>query len=72
MWSYKRNARLLEDAPLDAMGHPRYTMEHMGFVIAGAQAVAGKFIATFKDYPQRQKIGTFSLDHVMEAMSSGR
>jgi len=57
-----------EHAPLGGMGHTQWLMERFGFVIAGSQMVAGKFIATFKDYPQRQKIGTFSLDHVMEAM----
>ena len=57
-----------EHAPIDGMGHTQWTMERFGFVIAGSQMVAGKFIATFKDYPQRQKIGTFSLDHVMETM----
>jgi len=30
----------------------------------------GNFLATFKDYPPRQKAASFSLDQVMEKMSS--
>jgi arylsulfatase len=42
-------------------------MEH-AFVLVPAQAYVGKFLMTFKDYPQRQKVGSFSLDRVMEKL----
>jgi arylsulfatase len=34
-----------------------------------AQAVVGEFLQTFKEYPQRQPIGSFSLDTVMESIN---
>jgi arylsulfatase len=33
-----------------------------------AQAIAGEFIATFKDFPPRQKPQSFSLDQVMQRL----
>ena len=35
-----------------------------------AQAYVGEFIATFKEYPPRQKAASFSLDKVMEMLTS--
>ena len=39
------------------------------FMMVPAQAVVGKFLMTFKDYPQRQKAASFNLDEVMRKMS---
>jgi len=38
------------------------------FLLVPAQAYVGKFMATFKDYPPRQKPASFSLDQVMEQL----
>ena len=38
------------------------------FLLVPAQAYVGKFLATFKDYPPRQKAASFSLDQVMETL----
>jgi arylsulfatase A-like enzyme len=38
------------------------------FVMVPAQAYVGAFLATFKEFPQRQKVGSFSLDRVLEQM----
>jgi arylsulfatase len=35
-----------------------------------AQAYVAKFLETFKEYPPRQKPGSFSIDQVMEKMES--
>ncbi|MGB5301013.1 MAG: arylsulfatase [Thiogranum sp.] len=40
------------------------------FLLVPAQAYVGEFLKTFKDYPPRQKAASFSLDQVMEKMSS--
>ncbi|MCU0835855.1 MAG: arylsulfatase [Chromatiaceae bacterium] len=40
------------------------------FMLVPAQAYVGQFLATFKDYPPRMKAASFSLDKVMEQMSS--
>jgi len=49
----------------NAMGYQRWYMEHM-FVIAPAGAYVGKWLQSFKDYPPRQKPGSFNLERVME------
>jgi arylsulfatase len=41
------------------------------FLLVPAQAYVGQFLATFKDYPPRQKAASFSLDQVMEKMQTG-
>ena len=38
------------------------------YLMVPAQAYVGKFLATFKDYPSRQKAASFSLDKVMEKL----
>ena len=50
-----------------AMGYQRWYMEHM-FVIAPAGAYVGKWLQSFKDYPPRQKPGSFNLERVMESV----
>jgi arylsulfatase A-like enzyme len=40
------------------------------FLLVPAQAYVGKFMATFKDYPPRQKAASFSLDRVMEQLKT--
>jgi arylsulfatase A-like enzyme len=52
----------------DAMGYQRWYMDRM-FLIAPAGAFVGQWLQSFKDYPPRQKPGSFNLDRVMEAVS---
>ena len=40
------------------------------YLLVPAQAYVGKFLATFKDYPPRQKAASFSLDKVMEKLNT--
>ena len=42
------------------------------FLLVPAQEYIAKFIATFKDYPPSQKVGSFSLDQVLEKLSSAQ
>jgi arylsulfatase len=53
-----------------AMGYQRWYMEHM-FVIAPAGAYVGQWLQSFKDFPPRQKPGSFNLDRVMETVTAG-
>jgi arylsulfatase len=39
------------------------------YLLVPAQAYVGQFLATFKDYPPRQKAASFSLDQVMEKLT---
>jgi arylsulfatase len=41
------------------------------FMLVPAQAYVGQFLATFEDYPPRQKAASFSLDQVMEQLETG-
>lgn len=41
------------------------------YLLVPAQEYVGKFLATFKDYPPRQKAASFSLDQVMEKLNQG-
>ncbi len=55
----------------NAMGYQRWYMERM-FIIAPAGGYVGKWLQSFRDFPPRQKPGSFNLDRVMEAVSSGQ
>lgn len=50
------------------MDYDRWFLEHM-FMIAPAGAYVGKWLQSFKDYPPRQKPGSFNLEAVMEAVT---
>jgi arylsulfatase len=39
------------------------------FVVVPAQAIVGQWLASFKDYPIRQKPASFNLDEVMRKLS---
>lgn len=51
----------------NAMGYQRWYMERM-FLIAPAGAYVGKWLQSFKEFPPRQKPGSFNLERVMEAV----
>jgi arylsulfatase len=46
-----------------------WLLDHAFFLVP-AQAYVGNFLATFKDYPPRQKAASFSLDQVMEKLQT--
>jgi len=52
-----------------AIGYPYWRIEHM-FVFAPAQAYVMNWLQSFKEYPPRQKPGSFGLDQVMEKLTS--
>ncbi len=43
---------------------------HKGYLVYGAQTIAAQFIATFKEFPPRQKPQSFNLDRIMEQLQS--
>jgi arylsulfatase A-like enzyme len=53
----------------NAMGYQRWYMERM-FAIAPAGAYVGNWLQSFREFPPRQKPGSFNLDRVMEALTS--
>jgi arylsulfatase len=57
--------RTWEDSEL----YRQWQVEHI-FLLVPAQAFAAEFLASFKDFPQRQKVGSFNLDRVVQQMLS--
>ena len=47
-----------------------WVLDH-AFLLVPAQEYVGKFLATFKEYPPRQKAASFALDQVMEKLQTG-
>jgi arylsulfatase len=54
----------------NAMGYQRWYMERM-FLIAPGSAYVGQWLQSFREFPPRQKPGSFNLERVMEAMTRG-
>lgn len=52
------------------MDYDRWFAEHM-FLFAPAAGYVGQWLQSFKEFPPRQKPGSFNLDHVMEAVTNG-
>jgi len=46
-------------------------MADRAFLLVPAQEYIGKYLATFKEFPPSQKVGSFSLDNVLESLASG-
>ena len=59
-----------ETADHEGMDYERWRVEHL-FLLVPAQQYVGQFLATFKEYPPRQKAGSFSINRVMESLQSG-
>jgi len=60
----------LERAVDESIGYPRWWVDHM-FIFAPAGAYVGEWLQSFREFPPRQKPGSFNLDNVMEAISKG-
>jgi arylsulfatase len=56
-----------ERADVTSNSYYDWMIDH-AFLIYGAQDMVGKFVSTFKDYPPRQKAGSFNLDEVFKKM----
>lgn len=55
----------------EGIGYNTWMMERM-FLIVPAQAIAAKWLDSFRDFPPRQKPASFSLAEVMEKMETAR
>ena len=57
------------------IGYAKWRIDRT-FLLVPAQQLVAQFIATFKEYPPSQKVGSFSLDQVLEKLqqsgSSGK
>jgi len=41
------------------------------FLLVPAQQYVGQFLGTFKEFPQRQKVGSFNLNQVLDSLQKG-
>jgi arylsulfatase A-like enzyme len=58
-----------EIADREGMDYPRWRLEHM-FLLVPAQQYVGQFLSTFKEFPPRQKVGSFGIDQVLNKLSA--
>jgi arylsulfatase A-like enzyme len=65
----------LRTDPFEIADHTSMEYDHWradrAFLMVPAQDYIGKYLATFKEFPPSQKVGSFSLDNVLDALSSG-
>jgi arylsulfatase len=59
-----------EKAWEESIGYSRWWVDHM-FVFAPAGAYVGQWLQSFREFPPRQKPGSFNLERVMEAIEKG-
>ena len=57
-----------ERADITSNTYYDWLMDHV-FLLIPAQDYVGQFLASFKEYPQRQKAASFNLDEVMSKLS---
>jgi arylsulfatase len=60
-----------ERAQITSNTYYDWLLDH-AFLMVPAQAYVGRFLASFKEFPPRQKAASFSLDEVMESLAAGR
>ncbi len=60
--------------PFEAAEHSweywRWRLDH-AFLLVPAQQYVGQFLATFREFPPSQKVGSFSLDQVLQSLQKG-
>jgi arylsulfatase len=59
-----------ERADHEGMGYLQWRIDRI-FLLVPAQAYVGQWLQTFREFPPRQKPGSFSLDQVMEQLTQG-
>ena len=57
-----------ERAEHEAIGYETWWADHM-FMFGPAAAYVGQWLQSFKEFPPRQKPGTFNHDRVMESVT---
>ena len=51
------------------IGYPKWRLDRT-FLLVPAQEYVGQFIGTFKEFPPSQKVGSFSLDQVLDKLTA--
>jgi hypothetical protein len=66
-WRKKRSDPF--ETGIDAMAYKTWMFERL-FVLVPAQDYVAKFLATFREFPPRQKPGSFNIDAVMNQLTA--
>jgi arylsulfatase len=53
-----------------SIGYAQWRIERV-FALVPAQVLVGNFLSTFREYPPRQKPGSFSIDQVLDSLQTG-
>ena len=59
-----------ERAPFESDSYRRFQADKLWTLIP-AQAIAGQFVQSFKEFPPSQRSGSMNLDQVMEQLQAG-
>ena len=68
-WLFNLRTDPYEKASVTSNTYWDWYLNHV-FLLLPAQEFVGDFLATFKDYPPRQKAASFTIDQVMEKLNS--
>ena len=60
-----------ERADVTSNTYYEWLIDHI-FLLVPAQDYVGQFLATLRDYPQRQKAATFNLDEVLAKLKEAQ
>jgi len=66
-WLFNLRTDPYERASITSNTYWDWYLDH-AFLLIPAQAYVGKFLATFKEFPPRQKAASFTIDQVMEQL----
>jgi arylsulfatase len=58
-----------ERADITSNTYYEWTLEH-GFMLLAAQVIVTEFVKSFKEFPPRQKPGSFTIDDALAAMAA--
>jgi len=58
-----------ERSEQEAGDYVKWFIEHI-FVLVPAQAIVGQYLATFQEFPPRQKPGSFSVDQALQKLTN--
>jgi arylsulfatase len=56
-----------ESAPITSNTYWDWSLDH-AYLLVPAQEFVGQFLATFREYPPRQKAGSFTVDQILESL----
>ena len=67
-WLYNLRTDPYERASVTSNTYWDWYLDHV-FLLVPAQEFVGQFLATFKEFPPRQKAASFTIDQVMDQLT---